>query len=1179
MEEKINNQKIFKYVPSLVARLILNSNLQDKDIFSDNSNTNQEQKSAPITVKQSKGKSTFLTSFSINQSLYPINHILPNTIVMNIRLKGFQKLISTLSVKDPNDQREKVISEYLSITTPKILLKISKILSNNGGEIIKYNDYEFTTVWNFTPKKNKLQRYEKFYAKQALLSACQIMEEIDNKEITNGIKIKISIGIALGQSSIGFFGGERKRGEFIVMGEAIQKAEICLNYCLSHETIISKEIYDLFSGSDEVSTKEVDNEEKIKLYLIIKFNEEVLKNLKGFKIKMKSEKLNMTKSVYENLAKKVYIFSSILPQGLVKYLDVGQDQNLKEISVVTIATMHILINKNLINNLKKIQNIILDIQKATYLTFGSLLYISKTYNGLLARCVWGMDPGSFVDDTARCISACILIGSLTEHYDIKIAIGIATGACYTGLIPIQGDMKQFTLLGTKVNLSRTLADEAFQKIINSNNSSSVRRKYVIYCDKKTMNQSQKWYRHVYVGQIKIYFNKESQELYYEKREEYDFNNSKSEKIENNYQKQISSLRNGNLGRNNSSLLGEYNRKSLDLFKRSNTINDTLMENIYIICTGIYSPIDNEIYFLQNINDPFPFIRTHKHNCFSTKIEQYYYNHYRERALRNKLKLHLIGNLPMPIIANEEEKVKINQKLQKSQVIYGYDEEIAKFVNIMNIVTQKSKKQFMLVKGPLGVGKSLFLRTALIKYLDQNEELKNIYFNKDDIFLCGIVDPLTATFPYNTFCFILRKIYLYLKKVNELNDIFKLCNELHLDEENIKNINFVLSMGKKDIDITDEFPEKRKNTFSNNDKNGNNVIISFISELEGPHKIKDTNKINYFFFEIIKLYKFYLNKKYNDPNEINKSNSGKIRNKAPLILLIDDAHMSDKYSIEFIKYIFSNDEFKINPFIVILVEQTPFNINYRPILHRELEFFLTAFTDLEDNEKIGSDKILLFEIKPIMEKELLKDIIKENFEKYVQKNYNLPKYLIYIDNQIIDFLLKKTFLGIPLLVIELFDSLLKSQKFIKMVDNEFKITQDLIDDNDTFDWSNLLLPYIYEKITSMTINSLLSFKEILLLKYACTIGTIFDIQTLDKINPLNLIIKREDLNNIMEKLCNEYIIEVFGNDNMNKKYLICKICFPLMREVLHNKFLIERIASLHSKTAKLLSGGKKENLLF
>ena len=93
----------------------------------------------------------------------------------------------------------------------------------------------------------------------------------------------------------------------------------------------------------------------------------------------------------------------------------------------------------------------------------------------------------------------------------------------------------------------------------------------------------------------------------------------------------------------------------------------------------------------------------------------------------------------------------------------------------------------------------------------------------------------------------------------------------------------------------------------------------------------------------------------------------------------------------------------------------------------------------------------------------------------------------------------------------------------MVNNEYIITKELEEDNSVFDWSNLLLPYIYEKITSNAINSLLSFKEILLLKYACTIGTFFDVQTLDKINPLNLIIKKEDLINIMEKLNNEYII--------------------------------------------------------
>ena len=71
---------------------------------------------------------------------------------MNIRLKGFLKLISFLTIKDPKNKIEKMISEYLSIIIPKHLLKISQIISKNGGEIIKFNDYEFTTIWNYTPK-------------------------------------------------------------------------------------------------------------------------------------------------------------------------------------------------------------------------------------------------------------------------------------------------------------------------------------------------------------------------------------------------------------------------------------------------------------------------------------------------------------------------------------------------------------------------------------------------------------------------------------------------------------------------------------------------------------------------------------------------------------------------------------------------------------------------------------------------------------------------------------------------------------------------------------------------------------------------------------------------------------------------------------------------------------------
>ena len=36
MEEKINNQKIFFYVPPIVAKLIIDSDLKDSDVFFNN---------------------------------------------------------------------------------------------------------------------------------------------------------------------------------------------------------------------------------------------------------------------------------------------------------------------------------------------------------------------------------------------------------------------------------------------------------------------------------------------------------------------------------------------------------------------------------------------------------------------------------------------------------------------------------------------------------------------------------------------------------------------------------------------------------------------------------------------------------------------------------------------------------------------------------------------------------------------------------------------------------------------------------------------------------------------------------------------------------------------------------------------------------------------------------------
>ena len=143
------------------------------------------------------------------------------------------------------------------------------------------------------------------------------------------------------------------------------------------------------------------------------------------------------------------------------------------------------------------------------------------------------------------------------------------------------------------------------------------------------------------------------------------------------------------------------------------------------------------------------LRTHRHNSYTPKIKHYFYNHYLNRGIINQINLNLVGNLPMKIEANQEEKNKMIIKFNKSKVMYGYDDEIKRCVTIMNLVKLKSKKQFIMLKGPLGVGKSLFLRNVLIKFLDSNEELKQIYFNNDDFIFFNFVDPLISSFPVVT----------------------------------------------------------------------------------------------------------------------------------------------------------------------------------------------------------------------------------------------------------------------------------------------------------------------------------------------------------------------------------------------------------------------------------------------
>ena len=1134
MEEKINNQKIFCYVPSVIIKLVLDTKLTDKDVFCDNTDLNA---SKTYERKSNRGFPRFSSLF-INPDIFPIDNQISYSLIMKVRLKGFQKLMSTLIVKDPKNLKEKLFSEYFSIILPRKLLKITGIIAENGGEVIKYNDYEFTALWtSLNPTLSKMTKNKKFLAKYALISAYEIMTKVDDMEIAKGVKMEISIGMAMGNASIVFFGGERKRAEYVIMGEAMQKAQICLDNSFPHEIFISQEINDLFKNTLDINTEIVEGTTNV--YSIICFDLVKLKDFSKFKgMKLSNNIIYMNKDVYENLAKKIYIFSSILPHGLIKYLDVGEEENLREINMATIITINLYFDQEINNDLNQIQNIIFDIQKATYLTMGSLLYIEKTIDGILIKCVWGIDPSSFIDDTARAITTSSIIVKLTKFYKIKIAIGIATGSCFTGLITLQGNKKYYSLLGKKVILSRILSDEAYKAI----NKNVTQKKYLIYCDKLTMRQSQKWYRHVYVTQIKTHLYQKDNK-YYESQEEYlnEINYEKyGKKFDiNDYDSELSEQR-----MKKSSLKMDFKRDEENM-----EIDDEKRKE-YDLINEIYMPIEEEI-FIPNYNDPFPYIRTHLNNSFNTKNKLYY-----DYIFNTKKDIkHTMSKFSLSKIQKDQKSM---DKLLNSQTIFGQSDNINRFDKVINAIWKKNERQFILIKGPLGVGKSLFVRKGLNNFLGKNEILSKSYYLGEQFLFSNIMNSFTMQIPYNTIAFILRKIFLNLKKIKKIKKLCEVSEKCKLDNEDLKNISFVLSLGNFDIDLIEDFePYRRKDTrtFSRiileksqklNNSNLNNKIFSAVGLLEGPYTFKETFKINDFFFHMIKLYKKYLNHIYH------KTILSDSNDKIPLIFVLDDIQFSNQYSIDFIQFLFNNKDEILNPFIIILVEQTPFNENFHPLIHGVFENFLKSFTEYFD--ELDDQKFICFNILPLIDKSELKKLIVFSYKDLVLTNYKTN--LENVDENILDFLLMKSFNGIPLLALKLFESLLKSGKFIQVLSGEFIITSELIDDNTIFDWSDIILPYVYEKIVSMTINNLLHFKDILIVKFASILGNIFDLNSLNKINPLQHIVKIKDLEKVFNKLTNESITEIYTEEiekREEKFNMIYKFCFPLMREVLYKKF--------------------------
>ena len=589
--------------------------------------------------------------------------------------------------------------------------------------------------------------------------------------------------------------------------------------------------------------------------------------------------------------------------------------------------------------------------------------------------------------------------------------------------------------------------------------------------------------------------------------------------------------------------------------------------------NFFEPVSDEELFFPNINDPFPFIRTH---CLN----------------------------PVPFLNMGNEKKKDCLKLAFR--CSGRRKEIKVFVDKMNYVYENEKKKFFMVKGDYGSGKSFFIRKCLFLFLFKNKNngdlinsyLQNSNLEKPNYVLCSYQYPLLNKIPFNGFAFIFRQIYLYLNKYiyseekgkdkfiklnKDPESIFGNIQTLY-NFDNIKGDSFaeilaknqclefleileeMLNCSREDIHLKEHFnketykkyilPLQPSSLFSNSKKH------SFKFKKRDPffdkYNIDNIYPLMNLFYDILKLYR----------NEINRINK-KIKKKIPLILVIEDTEKIDSYSIQFLHHLLYDPCKDLKPLIIILSYQEQFRFlkNENDLIGHTKDFILEMSLDefeLNKDEKVVNN----ISMKNLTNKEEIEELIK-NYILEISL-YDRFDSLFKVDPTLINILIDKSFCGIPLFIRDILEQLINS-KLVQNCVEELLITSELEDMEKQRNYIDLFIPLRIEKICGEMIDSIQE-REIIILKHASVIGNLFDIQTLHSIIPFNFTIL--DLYDTLLSFEKKGIIEFLYDLDPKKKKVVCKFSCPFIREVLYQRMLIQQKSEIHMKIARLM---QKNNL--
>lgn len=498
------------------------------------------------------------------------------------------------------------------------------------------------------------------------------------------------------------------------------------------------------------------------------------------------------------------------------------------------------------------------------------------------------------------------------------------------------------------------------------------------------------------------------------------------------------------------------------------------------------------------------------------------------------------------VNKEEKSNEVPMSLNKSIFMVSRKIDLDSFKKDLLAAFKYKSKELLLIRGVYGSGKTLFVRKAFYEFLESNKELKTRYLtnrspeNLDFVFISS-QNPSSYNVPFNGFNSIFRQIIKSIKTYTNLISDKK--SKTHaFGDENIEltcdllgDILFETNCYSYQRYIEEILDVKFKNHFnviSQNSTFDRIFTIINIPDIDSYFFRRDFKNfyktIINFFITLLKYYKEILN--------------------FPIALIIEDSQHIDFLSVEFIRELSKQE--KLDSIALICTLQDPIcNVQ------KDVGLFSKVL------EEFRSDKIYVMD--NISDYDDVNNLIKTNLS---QINLSIKS----VRSDLLDILLKKSYKGNPLFILDIVDSMLNNGFAFIDKKNILTPSDRLLHMETEGDYSTFPVPIRIEKFVGHILDSYSNTKEIITLRFAAAIGNLFSVSTLHSLNEFNSL-TFEDILSILYSFEEKGILDVLYD--LNVHHSVFMFVIPFCREVIYQRMLIEQKNDLHQSIARSLQKNK------